>query len=328
MAGCNDARDGQVVKIMKVVGVQRFGGPEALEVVEVDDPHPAAGEIRIRVHAATVNPTDTLFRSGVTSAEAMRDRPPPYVPGMDVAGVVDEVGEGARQAVGDDVMAITLPRSPLGGGYAERVIVPTDSATAMPIGADYAEASTLPMNGMTAQRTLDLLALEPGSTLAVTGAAGAYGGYMVQLAKARGLRVVADSSPEDEPLVRRLGADVIVARGDGVALRIRQAVPDGVDAVADGAVIGACLLPAIRDGGALAAVRGFEGDTERGIAVHQIWVSEYAQEWDKLDELRRLAANGAVTLRVAHTYPPERAADAHRAMEAGGIRGRLVIRFE
>jgi len=312
---------------MKAVGVQRFGGPEALEVVDLDDPHPAAGEIRIRVHAATVNPTDTLFRAGVTSA-ALRDRRPPYVPGMDVAGVVDEVGEGARQSVGDDVMAITLPRSSLGGGYAERVIVPTDSATAMPIGASYAEASTLPMNGLTAQLTLDLLALEPGRTLAVTGAAGAYGGYMVQLAKARGLRVVADSSPEDEPLVRRLGADMIVARGDGVALRIRQVVPDGVDAVADGAVIGASVLPAIRDGGALAVVRGYEGETERGITVHPVWVSEYAREWDKLDELRRLAGTGAVTLRVAHTYPPEHATEAHRALEAGGIRGRLVIMFE
>jgi NADPH:quinone reductase len=316
------------VKIMKAVGVQRFGGPEALEVVELDDPHPAAGEIRIRVHAATVNPTDTLFRSGVMSAEALRDRQPPYIPGMDVAGVVDEVGAGARQSVGDDVMAITLPRSSLGGGYAERVVVPTDSATSMPVGASYAEASTLPMNGLTAQLTLDLLALEPGRTLAVTGAAGAYGGYMVQLAKARGLRVVADSSPEDEPLVRRLGADMIVARGDGVALRIRQVVPGGVDAVADGAVIGAPVLPAIRDGGAIAAVRGFEGETERGITVHPVWVSEYAREWEKLDELRRLAGSGAITLRVAHTYPPEHAADAHRALEAGGIRGRLVIMFE
>ncbi|MGH3378158.1 MAG: NADP-dependent oxidoreductase [Actinoallomurus sp.] len=312
---------------MKAVGVQRFGGPEALQVVEVGEPHPGPGEIRVRVHAATVNPTDTLFRAGVTSAEAMRDRPPPYVPGMDVAGVVDEVGDGARQSVGDEVMAITLPRGPLGGGYAEYVVVPTDSAAPLPTGATYAEASTLPMNGLTAQLTLDLLALEPGRTLAVTGAAGAYGGYVVQLAKARGLRVVADASPEDEPLVRRLGADVIVARGDGVALRFRQAVPDGVDALADGAVIGEPVLGAIRDGGGFAVVRGFGGTTERGIALHEVWVSSYAREWDKLDELRRLAASGDLTLRVAHTYPPENAGDAHRALEAGGVRGRLVIMF-
>ena len=312
---------------MRAVGVHRFGGPEALEVVELEDPHPGPGEVRIRVHAASVNPTDTLFRNGVTSAEALKDRRPPYIPGMDVAGVVDEVGADARQAVGDQVMAMTMPRSKLGGGYAERVIVPTESATAMPVGASFAEASTLPMNGLTAQLSLDRLDLEPGSTLAVTGAAGAYGGYMVQLGKARGLRVVADASPEDAPLVRRLGADVIVARGEGLALRIRQAVPDGVDGLADGAVVGAPVLPAVRDGGVVVSVRPFGADSERGITVHDVMVSAYAREWDKLDELRRLAETGAVTLRVAHTYPPERAADAHRALEAGGVRGRLVITF-
>jgi NADPH2:quinone reductase len=316
------------VKIMRAVGVQRFGGPEALEVVELEDPHPGPGQIRIRVHAAAVNPTDTLFRSGVTSAEALKDRRPPYIPGMDVAGVVDEVGEGARQSVGDQVMAMTMPRSPLGGGYAERVVVPTESATAMPVGASYAEAATLPMNGLTAQLSLDRLALAPGATLAVTGAAGAYGGYMVQLGKARGLRVVADASPEDEPLVRRLGADVIVARGEGLALRIRQAVPGGVDGLADGAVIGAPVLAAVRDGGVVAAVRAFGAESERGITVHQVMVSDYTLAWDSLDELRRLADTGAVTLRVARTYAPEDAPDAHRALEAGGVRGRLVIMFE
>ncbi len=312
---------------MKAVGVQRFGGPEALEVVELQAPHPGPGEVRVRVYAAAVNPTDTLFRTGATSAQALKDRPPPYIPGMDVAGVVDEVGEGARQAVGDQVMAMTLPRSRLGGGYAEHVVVPTDSVAAMPAGHGYAAACTLPMNGMTAQLSLDRLALEPGRTLAVTGAAGAYGGYMVQLGKARGLRVVADASPEDEPLVRRLGADVIVARGEGLALRIRQTLPDGVDALADGAVIGAPVLPAVRDGGAVVAVRAFGAGSERGIVVHEVLVSEYAREWDKLDELRRLVESGAVTLRVAHTYRPEEASDAHRALEGGGVRGRLVITF-
>ena len=313
---------------MKAIGVQRFGGPDALEVVDIPEPRPGPGEIRVRVHAATVNPTDTMFRTGATSAAALRGRRPPYIPGMDIAGVVDEVGEGAAQSVGDDVMAITLPRSRLGGGYARYVVVPTESAVAMPAGVGYAEASTLPMNGLTAQLALDVLALEPGRTLAVTGGAGAFGGYTIKLAKARGLRVVADSAPSDEPLIRALGADVIVARGDGLAARIRAAVPDGVDGLADGAVIGGPVLGAVRDGGAVAAVRRFEGDAERGIAVHEIMVGDYARERDKLDELRRLVESGAITLRVARTYPPERAADAHRALEAGGTRGRLVITFD
>ena len=89
--------------VVKAVGVREFGGPEALGVVEMDEPHPGPGQIRVRVHAAAINPTDTLFRAGVTSAEFARDRPPPYLPGMDVAGVVDEVGGAAA----DRLLAVT-----------------------------------------------------------------------------------------------------------------------------------------------------------------------------------------------------------------------------
>ena len=183
------------------------------------------------------------------------------------------------------------------------------------------------MNGLTARLSLDLLALSPGQTLAVTGAAGCYGGYMVQLAKADGLRVIADASPADEALVRALGADVVVPRGDDVAARIRAAVPEGVEAVADGAVQHALVLPAVRDGGAVASVRPFVGEAERGITNHMVWVREYAREQGKLDRLRQQVEEGAVTLRVARTFRPDQAGEAHRILEAGGTRGRLVIEF-
>src|SRR5690606_37354112 len=127
-----------------------------------------------------------------------------------------------------------------------------------PSGASHAEAATIPMNGLTARLTLDRLGLEPGHTIAVTGAAGAYGGYVVQLAKADGLRVIADASEADEQLVRDLGADVVVRRGDDVAERIRDAQPEGVDALADGSVQDALVLPAVKDGGGIAAVRPFQ----------------------------------------------------------------------
>ena len=97
--------------------------------------------------------------------------------------------------------------------------------------------------------------------------------------------------------------------------------------MADGAVQNTLVLPAVRDGGAVATVRPFEGDTERDIAIHAIWVSEYATAADKLDELRQLAEDGAVTLRVARTFPTEQAGEAHRILEQGGTRGRLVIEF-
>src|SRR3954452_24252260 len=256
---------------MRVVGVMEFGGPESLQVVDVPERHAGPGEVRIRVHAATVNPTDTYIPNGAR-AEMLRKSPPPYVPGMDVAGVLDEIGEGVDTdlAVGDHVMAIVLPKGSH-GGYSEQLVLPVESVARVPAGATDVEASTLPMNGLTARLALDMLALQPGQTLAVTGAAGSFGGYVVQLAKADGLRVIADASAGDEQLVRALGADVVVPRGDDVAEHIRKEAPDGVDAVADGALLHTAVLPAVKDGGALAAVRVFEGEAERGITVHSVW---------------------------------------------------------
>lgn len=313
---------------MRVVGVIEFGGPEALEVVAVPDPPaPGPGEVKIQVHAATVNPTDTYMRNG-SYRRMLGDRQPPFIPGMDAAGVVAEVGDGVTNvAVGDRVMAIVVPTRPEGGAYAEQIVVPALSACRAPEGTTHAEAATLPMNGLTARLSLDRLGLESGQSLAVTGAAGCYGGYVVQLAKADGLRVIADASEADEELVRSLGADMVVRRGDDVATRIRAAFPDGVDAVADGAVQNRLVLPAVRDGGAVAAIRPFQGETERDITIHPIWVTEYATAADKLDQLRQMVENAELTLRVARTFPAESASEAHRMLEKGGTRGRLVIEF-
>lgn len=311
--------------LVKAVGIRTFGGPEALEVVDIAEPHAGAGEVRIRVAAAAVNPTDTLLRSGIYGSRLAS--PSPHVPGMDAAGVIDEVGEGADWAVGDAVMAIVLPTGPHGGAYAEQVVVPADSVARIPSGSDAVSACTLPMNGLTARESLDQLGLRPGQTLAVTGAAGAYGGYVVQLAKADGLHVVADASENDEALVRGLGADVVVRRGDDVAARIRDAVPGGVDGLADGALFNDAVLPAIADGGGLAVIRGWDGPTERGITIHRTMVHARAHDHAALDRLRQHVEDGTVTLRVAGTYPPEAAPDAHRRLEAGGTRGRLVITF-
>src|SRR3954469_11016925 len=311
---------------MRAVGVIRFGGPEALQVVDVPDQPLGPGQVRLRVAAATVNPTDTHLRSG---AYADRDpvKQPPWVPGMDVAGDVAEVGEGVTHlAPGDPAMAIVVP-SGAHGGYRENLVLPGDSVVRAPAGADAVAASTLPMNALTARYALDLMDLRPGQVVAVTGAAGAFGGYVVQLAKADGLTVVADASAADEDLVRGLGADVVVRRGDDVAERIRERFPDGVDGLADGAVQDALVLPAVKDGGAVATVRGYRGNGERGVRVFPTLVRRVAQDRAALDRLRQQAEDGAVTLRVAQTFPAEKAADAHRMLEAGGVRGRLVLTF-
>ena len=310
---------------MKAVGVHSFGGPEVLEVVELPEPHPGPGEVRIRVRAAAVNPTDTGFRAGASRSSLKS--PPPHVPGMDAAGVIDEVGAGTDWVVGDQVMAVVSPVGPRGGAYAEQIVVPADSVARVPSGASFAEASTLPMNGLTARMSLDQLALRPGQTIAVTGAAGAYGGYVVQLAKADGLTVVADASDADESIVAGLGADVVVRRGDDVAERIRQISADGVDGLADGALLDAKVLGAIADGGGLAVVRGWSGPSERGITIHQTRVRDYLHHQAALDQLRRQVEEGAVTLRVAAVVPAADAVSAHRRLEAGGTRGRMVLEF-
>jgi NADPH:quinone reductase len=308
---------------MRAIAITSFGGPEVLETVELPEPHAGPGEIRIRVRAAAVNPTDTLTRSG---ARTDLTDPLPWVPGMDAAGVVDEIGEaaGGGLAVGDAVMAIVVPKG-AHGAYAEHVVVPAGSVVRAPAGADDAHAATLPMNGLTARRALDLLAPEPGATIAVTGAAGAFGGYVVQLAAAAGLRVVADASEADEQLVKELGADVVVRRGEGVADRIAELGP--VDVLADGSLQGDVLLGAVRDGGRIATVRGHRGPEQRGITWHPVSVRDLAEDRGKLDALRVLAESGAVTLRVAETYRAERAPEAHARLAAGGTRGRLVLTF-
>jgi NADPH:quinone reductase-like Zn-dependent oxidoreductase len=183
------------------------------------------------------------------------------------------------------------------------------------------------MNGLTARLSLDLLKLSPGHVIAVTGAAGAYGGYVIQLSKLEGLTVIADASEKDEKLVASLGADIVVRRGEDVASRFRSHFPQGVDGLADGALLNERVVPAVRDGGAFTSVRGFLGVPQRDIRFTATFVRSYAQEWEKLDRLRQYVESGEITLRVAEVYPPERAADAHRRLEAGGVRGRLVIQF-
>ncbi|MBK0866344.1 NADP-dependent oxidoreductase [Saccharopolyspora sp. HNM0986] len=311
---------------MRAIGVSEFGGPDVLREFQIPERHAGPGEVRIDVRAAAVNPTDTVLRSGAY-AERLRTNPPPYVPGMDVAGVLDEVGsEVSDLAVGEHVMAIVVPDG-AHGGYSESLVLPERSVVRVPAGADDVAAASLPMNALTARQALDLLELQPGQTLAVTGAAGAFGGHVVQLAKADGLKVIADAADKDRELVRSLGADVIVERGDDVAKRLREVEPEGVHAVADGAVHNELVLPAVRDGGRVATVRFFSAEGERGITYHPVSVRDYQLEKEKLDRLRAQVEEGVLSLRVAQTFSADQAPEAHRALEAGGARGRMVLMF-
>lgn len=307
---------------MRVIGVTTPGGPEQLEVLDRPLPRPAQGELRIAVVAAAVNPTDTVLRErGADGLDA------PWVPGMDAAGVVDAVGEGVELAPGDRVVAIVDPRTPRGGAYAELVVVPADGVARLPDDVDLVAASTLPLNALTARHCLQAMRAPHAGTIAVTGAAGAVGGYAIELAKHAGLRVVADAKEEDVALVESFGADLVLPRGEGFAQAVLENEPGGVDALLDAAVMGAAVLPAVRDGGVVACVRPFDGEPERGIDVYTVTPADYVHDGAGLAELVDLAARGVLSLRVAKTLPAEEAAEAHRQLEAGGTRGRVVLTF-
>jgi NADPH2:quinone reductase len=308
---------------MRAVAIPAPGGPEVLEVVDRDVRVPGPGEVRIAVRAAAVNPTDIGLR-----ANGAPNLDPPWVPGMDAAGAVESVGGGVdRLAPGDEVMAAVMPRRPEGGAQSEQIVVPAASVVPVPDGASVAEAATLPMNGLTALLALDLLDLGAGATLAVTGGAGLLASYVIPLAAERGVRVLADAGRADTALVERFGAEA-VPRGDRFVAAVREAAPDGVDGLVDTALLGRDAFGAIRDGGAMAVVRGWDDSpTERGIEIRPVAVRTVLERTDWLDLLRERAGAARLLLRVAAEYPPDRAADAHRAMEAGGLRGRGVIVF-
>ena len=311
---------------MRAIGVEEFGGPEQLKVVEIPLPEPKAGQVRIRVHAVTVNPTDTIFRAGGQVHRIVR-KEPPFIPGMDAAGVIDALGPDTdgRFAVGDRVVAIVQPTGPYGGAYCDYIVISSDSVVHAPKGLSFPEASSFLMNALTARLTLEALNLKAGDTIAVTGAAGFYGSLVAQLALADGLRVIADAAPKDEALVRSFGVTDIVPRGDDVAQAIRELAPEGVDGLADGSVQTTLVLPAIKDGGGIALVRGWDGEPDRGITAHPILVSLHAKETAKMSALVGQVEDGTLHIRVAEIFKPEEAAKAHQLLEAGGLRGRVVI---
>jgi NADPH:quinone reductase-like Zn-dependent oxidoreductase len=255
---------------------------------------------------------------------------PSLIPGLDAAGTIDAVGAGeSRLSVGQRVMAVVNARRPEGGAQAELIVVPAASVVPIADGVDLVEAATLPMTGLTAMEGLRLLDLAPGSTLAVTGGAGQLASFLIPLAKERGIRVIADAKPADAALVAGFGADDVVTRGDGFVDAVRALVPAGVDAIYDTAALNRAVLPAIRDGGSIAVIRGWDdhGDPDRQITVHAVSVGNAMLNTGWLQLLSDEAAGGRLELRVAATYAPEAAVEAYTRMEAGGLRGRLVITF-
>lgn len=293
----------------------RYGGPETEAFVDVDRPSPGPGQLLVAVRAAGVNPVDWKIRSGLRRPGDRGDRVFPAVLGSEVSGVVAEVGEGVGGfAVGDEVFGNTLT-----GGYAEYALVPVAIAAHKPAELSHATAATLPVAAATAYDGVRQLALAPGSTLLVTGAGGGVGAAAVQIARARGLRVVGVASEAKKDFVESLGA-VHVASGPGWADRARASAPDGVYDLVGGEVL-AEAAELLADRTRLITAGAPEEVVQRlgGARVTR------ARDAAVLEEVARLAVNGELDPHITETFTLDRAGEALRRVEDGHARGKTVI---
>lgn len=315
---------------MKVIGLTEFGAASVLRPLDVPERHAGPGEVRVRVRAAAVNPVDAIIRTGgfAGNDRAVAD---PVVPGTDVAGTIDEIGtdqpDGFDLAIGDAVSGFVVPDGSH-GGYSEQIVLPTLSVTRMPANGSYAAGAAFLSNALTAEITLEHLALEPGQTLAVTGASGAVGGYLVELAAQRGIAVIADARAEESDRVRSLGATVVLDRDDDFVAGVLAATDGvGADALADPTILTDRVVGAVRDGGQVAFYLPTDVDPGRGIRVFGSYVMRSNLRHDAIERLARGVERGDLPATVAGTLPAEDAAAAHERLERGGFRGRLVLEF-
>ena len=309
---------------MRTALVHRDGGAPSVDILEVPVPDPGAAQVRIRVQAAAVNPVDVAVREGWLAEAGLMPAEGTFGIGWDVAGEVTAIGPGVtRFGVGDAVVGLHDRLIVAGKAHADEVVLDADAVAHAPRTVSAVEASTLPLNGLTAYQALNLIDLEAGQTLLVTGAAGALGGFLVELGALRGLRVVAFAGADDEALVRALGASEFVARTDAIGDAVRSVVPGGVDGAIDAAVIGAAALEAVRARGRYVnLVSGRAPQPLRGTDVRTQFIHA---DGHALEQLVALVDAGRLTLRVAQTLPLDSVARALDRQAAGGLRGRLVL---
>ena len=298
---------------MKVIQFDQFGGTEVLREADVDVPQPGPGQVRVRVSAAGVNALDGKIRSG--ALQAVFPTPLPVIPGFELSGTVDAVGVGVTDVgVGDEVLGWSDT-----GAYAEYALATT--VARKPAGLDWERAVTLPVAGEAAERALNLLGIAPGETLLVHGAAGAVGTIVVQLAAARGVRVIGTAGPHNQDYVASLGAAATLY-GDGLVGRVQALAPDGVDAVLD-----------VAGKGALEDSITLRGGTDRIVTLadfraHQLGITfangATERSAERLGALAQEAAIGKVATTVT-AYPLAEAATAQQLSDSGHIRGKIVL---
>jgi NADPH:quinone reductase-like Zn-dependent oxidoreductase len=307
---------------MKAAATNEYGAPEVVKLVELPDPKVGPDSVLVRVKAAGVNPVDWKVLAGYLDG-IMRVHFP-LVPGWDVAGVVERVGSSVTElAPGDEVMGYVREDHIGGGTFAEKVAAPLRTLARKPKALDWNQAAALPLVGLTAYQALRIVEVAAGETVLVHAAAGGVGSMAVQIARAKGARVIGTASEASHAHVKALGGEP-VAYGEGLEERVRALAPDGVDAVLD--LVGNVAELSLK------LLKGGEKNARRLVSIAESSVKERgARYWfvrpnaDDLAALAALADAGKLTVNVSDVFPLERAGEALEKSKSGKPRGKIVV---
>ena len=301
---------------MRAILMEGYGDPEVMQLAEAPIPEPGAGEVRVKVVAAGVNPADLQLRSGMLA----RFLPVtfPHIPGYDLAGVVDKLGEGVTDlAVGMRVCGIT---SRTQGAYAEYVLAPAASIAPIPDSLDFTTAAALPTPALTGvQMVENVIRPKPGELVLVTGAVGGVGRFSVYAARRLGARVVGAVRARQVEEALAIGCEAAIALGE------EQWTGEAFDSVADtlgGASVGG-LCRHLKPGGVLATVT-LNPIPEEGLQSKPQFAGVHG-EGKRLAEVAVAVAGGEIAVPIAHRLPLADAAKAHQLTQAGGVNGKIVL---
>jgi NADPH:quinone reductase-like Zn-dependent oxidoreductase len=299
----------------RIVQYSRYGGPEVLDIVEIDEPHPGSGEVRVAVRAAGLNNFDSKVRQ---SPAMLPNRALPSGQGAEFAGVIDEVGDDSTtEAVGDEVLGWSNFSA-----QADFVIVPVGQVAPKPSGLGWAVAGGLGLVGNTAERSTRTVAPQPGETVLVSAAAGGVGLFAAQFALTEGAIVIGTASEDNHDYLRGLGV-IPVAYGPGLIDRLRAAAPKGIDAVIDNAgqeTIEVAIELGV-DPKRINSIVYFDGAAKYGIST----VGGGGKNSQDLARLARLVADGEIVFPIAATYPLAEVRAAYGRLESRHLRGKIVL---